>query len=113
VVLFIKNGMASVERNRFEEEFYHHHPEHHHKRPQRGFQGHPRLTFDIQRINLYELLRFNNSPNVVIVPDFGRHGCRHNNGAFGELCDRCRDRLYKWIPENRPGRPPFDPEEGE
>jgi hypothetical protein len=46
VVLFVKQGQASVEKNNF---------------------GPPGLTFPISRINVYELLRYNNSPNVVIL----------------------------------------------
>lgn len=101
VVLFIKQGLASVEKNKFCE-------------PQQ-----PRLSLDIQRLNIYTLLRFNHSKNVVTVPAFGGC-CEHGfpwdrqEGAFGKDCGcRRRNGFYKWIPENQPGKPPYDPEEGE
>ena len=47
VVLFVKQGQASVEKNNF---------------------GPPGLTLPISRINIYQLLRYNNSPNVVVIP---------------------------------------------
>lgn len=92
VVLFVKQGLASVEKNNF---------------------GKPGLTLDIQRINIYEILRYNNSPNVVIVPDFGERRHHHNSGAFGQVNTHINHHLYKNIPENQPGKPPNDPEEGE
>lgn len=93
IVIFVKQGIAAIEKNNY---------------------GSPGLSLDLQRLNIYELLRYNRSPNVVIVPDFGEHRCRHhNNGAFGEICGPCRNKLYKWVPENQPGKPPHDDEEGE
>lgn len=47
VVFFVKQGMAYIEKNNF---------------------GPPALTFAIDRFNMYELLRFNNSKFVVILP---------------------------------------------
>lgn len=47
VVMFVKQGLVSIEKNNF---------------------GPPALTYQIDRMNIYDLLRFNNSPNVVIIP---------------------------------------------
>jgi hypothetical protein len=47
VVLFVKQGQATVEKNNF---------------------GPPGLTLAISRINIYELLRYNNSQYVVTIP---------------------------------------------
>lgn len=86
VVIFVKQGLATIEKNNF---------------------GPPKLSLDIQRLNIYELLRYNNSPNVVIVPDFGerRH---HHSGAFGEIDEHRHNRIYRIVPENQPGQPPYD-----
>lgn len=51
VVFFVKQGLAAIEKNNF---------------------GPVALTFQIDRFNLYDLLRFNNSPNVIILPPTGR-----------------------------------------
>lgn len=91
VVMFVKQGIVTVEKNKF---------------------GPPRLSFDMQRINVFQMLRAVHSPNVVIVPDFGRREHERDNGAFGEIHIH-RNKIYKWIPENQPGKPPHDPEEGE
>lgn len=47
VVFFVNQGMASIEKNNF---------------------GAPALTLAIDKFNMYALLRFNNSANVVILP---------------------------------------------
>jgi hypothetical protein len=47
VVMFVKQGMASIEKNNF---------------------GPPGLTFPVTRINMYELLRYVGSNQVVILP---------------------------------------------
>ena len=47
VVFFVKQGMAAIEKNNF---------------------GPPALTFQVDRFNLYELLRFNNSQYVLVLP---------------------------------------------
>lgn len=47
VVIFVKQGMASIEKNNY---------------------GAPGLCVEISRINIYNLLLYNNSPNVVILP---------------------------------------------
>ena len=109
VVLFVKQGIAAIQKNKFDHDRDDHdrdcdgcrqHREHNRNRP-------PTLSLDLQRLNIYELLRFVHSKNVVIVPDFGERRC-HRTGAFGCECDHCRrgNKLYKWIPENQPGRPP-------
>ena len=47
VVMFVKQGLASVEKNNF---------------------GPPGLSFPVGRINMHELLRYVNSNQVVILP---------------------------------------------
>lgn len=47
VVMFIKQGQASIEKNKF---------------------GPPGLTFPISRLNIYDLLRYVGSNQVVILP---------------------------------------------
>jgi hypothetical protein len=56
VVMFVKQGMAAIEKNNF---------------------GPPGLTLDIQRVNIYTLLRYNNSGAVVILPHATKppHAC--------------------------------------
>ena len=88
VVMFVKQGIASIEKNNF---------------------GKPGLSLDLQRLNIYELLRYNKSPNVVIIPDYGRYRHHHHDsGAFGQIDDHRDHKLYKIVPENQPGKPPFD-----
>jgi len=48
VVMFVKQGMASIEYQNF---------------------GPPSLTLPINKINIFELLRFNKSPYVPILPN--------------------------------------------
>lgn len=62
VVMFLHQGLADIEKNRF---------------------GPPFQDFEIQRINMYQLLRAVNSPNVVILP-------------FSTMprCDTCRYPFY-------------------
>jgi hypothetical protein len=47
VVMFVKQGLVSIEKNNF---------------------GPPGLTLPLNRINLYALLRYNNSSEVVVLP---------------------------------------------
>lgn len=47
VVMFVKQGLVSIEKNNF---------------------GPPGLTLPLERLNLYALLRYNNSSEVVILP---------------------------------------------
>jgi hypothetical protein len=47
VVMFVKQGLVSIEKNNF---------------------GPPGLTLPLERINLYALLRYNNSSEVTILP---------------------------------------------
>jgi hypothetical protein len=47
VVMFVKQGQAAIEKNNF---------------------GPPGLTFPVERINMYELLRYVGSNQVVILP---------------------------------------------
>jgi hypothetical protein len=63
VVIFVKNGLASVQKNNF---------------------GPPGLTFPIDRINMYELLRYVGSNQVVILPVTATkppHTCGHGCGC--------------------------------
>ena len=93
VVIFVKQGIASIEKNNF---------------------GKPGLSLDMQRLNIYELLRYNGSKNVVIVPNCGERHHHHDSGAFGQIDEHGPNhRLYKIVPENQPGKPPHDDDEGE
>ncbi len=47
VVIFVKNGLAYIEKNNF---------------------GPPGQSYSVDKLNIYNLLRANNSPNVVILP---------------------------------------------
>lgn len=47
IVMFVKQGLASIEKNNF---------------------GPPGLTLPVQRINIYDLLRYNGSSEVKIYP---------------------------------------------
>lgn len=59
VVLFYNQGQVTVEKNNF---------------------GPPGLSRDFSRINIYDLLRYNGSPNVVILPfDITAGGPEHGN----------------------------------
>ncbi len=63
VVMFVKQGLASIEKNGF---------------------GPPGLTFPIERINMYELLRYVGSNQVVILPVTATkppHACGHGCGC--------------------------------
>jgi len=69
VVLFVKGGLASIMLNNY---------------------GPPALTLPLDRINIYELLRYNNSPNTINLPTtpnypFPRHG------LGGIVADEMRD----------------------
>ncbi len=66
VVLFLHQGLADVEKNNF---------------------GPPCQNYDIQRLNMYALLRAVNSPSVVTVPVFASPKCGTCNYPF--FCDRC------------------------
>lgn len=63
VVIFVKQGLASIQKNNF---------------------GPPGLTFPIDRINMYELLRYVGSNQVVILPVTATkppHACGHSCGC--------------------------------
>ena len=63
VVMFVKQGLASIEKNNF---------------------GPPGLTFPADRINMYELLRYVGSNQVVILPVTATkppHACGHGCGC--------------------------------
>jgi len=63
VVMFVKQGLAAIEKNNF---------------------GPPGLTFPIDRINMYELLRYVGSNQVVILPVTATkppHACGHGCGC--------------------------------
>jgi len=66
VVMFLHQGLADIEKNHF---------------------GPPGQSYEIQRINMYELLRAVGSPNVVILPFFTMPHCNSCNYPF--YCDRC------------------------
>jgi hypothetical protein len=62
VVLFYNQGQVTVEKNNF---------------------GPPGLSLPIARLNIYELLRYNNSPYVVILPTtVTQPPCSGDNGGF-------------------------------
>ncbi len=60
VVIFVKQGVATVSKNNL---------------------GAPEQTYPIERLNIYELLRANNSQYVIILPEFPS-GPRHSCGCF-------------------------------
>ncbi len=66
VVMFLHQGLADIEKNRF---------------------GPPFQSFEVQRINMYQLLRAVNSPNVVILPFFTMPHC--NSCDYPFYCDKC------------------------
>jgi hypothetical protein len=66
VVMFLHQGLADIEFNRF---------------------GPPCHSFEVQRINMYELLRAVNSPNVVILPFQALPSCGSCRYPF--FCDTC------------------------
>jgi hypothetical protein len=66
VVMFLHQGLADVEFNRF---------------------GPPCQNYEVQRMNMYALLRAAQSPNVVILPFNALPHCNSCNYPF--FCDRC------------------------
>jgi len=66
VVMFLHQGLADIEKNRF---------------------GPPCQNYEIQRINMYALLRAVGSPNVVILPFYTMPHCNSCNYPF--YCDCC------------------------
>jgi len=66
VVMFLHQGLADIEKNNF---------------------GPPFQDFEIQRINMYQLLRAVNSPNVVILPFYTMPRCDTCRYPF--FCDQC------------------------
>lgn len=75
IVMFIKQGMAYIERNNY---------------------GPPGLTYSIQRFNIYDLLRYNLSEEVVIYPNnaIGKccqinKTCNCNNKCCADNCCKC------------------------
>jgi len=67
VVLFLHQGLADIERCHF---------------------GPPRQNFEVQRLNIYEILRAVHSPNVVILPGW----CGFAGG--GDCCTACNYPFY-------------------
>ena len=66
VVMFLHQGLADIEYNRF---------------------GPPCQSFEIQRMNMYDILRAVGSPNVVILPFYAMPNCNNCNYPF--YCDGC------------------------
>lgn len=62
VVMFYKNGLVSVEKSNF---------------------GPPCTTYPIARVNAYELLRANNSGQVIILPHTQNNHCHCNTCNCG------------------------------
>lgn len=60
IVIFVKQGLATVLKNNY---------------------GPPGLAIPISNINIYQLLRYNKSPFVVILPE----GNRQSNSALGGI----------------------------
>lgn len=100
IVLFLHQGMADVECNRFwhddDDDGYGPYPHtyppppppnyprsHHHH----GAKGPPGQSYDIQRLTIYELLRAADSHSVVILPFEAMPHCDSCNYPF--YCDRC------------------------
>lgn len=87
--------------------------------------GCPRLAFDIQRINIYELLRFVKSPQVTILPNnYYCHDCckqqcnkhlmpfgsdKNTYGIGGIIADELKDQsgIYSPNPDNENCNIPF------
>lgn len=97
VVMFLHQGMADIESNRFWDNDHdepHPHtfpppvlPEFPHVHHHGVAVGPPGQSYDIQRITMYSLLRAAHSHNVVNLPfDFMPH-CQACNYPF--FCDRC------------------------
>jgi hypothetical protein len=61
IVIFVKQGLATVLKNNY---------------------GPPGLAVPVSNINIYQLLRYNNSPFVVILPDNTRQGSSGLGGIF-------------------------------
>ena len=61
VVMFVKQGLVSIEKNNF---------------------GPPGLTLPLERLNLYSLLRYNKSSEVVVLPTTGRENSSALGGIF-------------------------------
>ena len=59
IVLYLKNGLASILKNNY---------------------GPPGLTLPFDRLNIYDLLRYNNSSQVVILPPNNEH--HHSHGPL-------------------------------
>lgn len=66
VVMFLHQGLADIEKNNF---------------------GPPFQDWDLQRVNMYELLRANHSHAVVILPFYAMPTCESCNYPF--YCDKC------------------------
>jgi hypothetical protein len=79
VVMFLHQGQADVEYNRFRHDDDDDDPN--------GFGSPPCHSFEIQRLTMYELLRSVESPNVVILPFGAMAHCNSCNYPY--YCDRC------------------------
>lgn len=66
VVMFVHQGLVDIEKNRF---------------------GPPGQNYDIQRMNMYAMLRAAHSHNVITVPMWGGPKCNECDYPF--FCDRC------------------------
>lgn len=66
VVMFVHQGLADIEKNNF---------------------GPPGQNYEIQRMNMYSLLRAVDSPNIVILPFGALPHC--NSCDYPFFCDRC------------------------
>jgi hypothetical protein len=86
VVMFVKQGLASIEKNNF---------------------GPPGLTFPIDRINMYELLRYVGSNQVVILPP--TPGPPQPFGLRGIVADELADSsgVHLPNPDNEYNNPDF------
>lgn len=61
IVIFVKQGQATILKNNY---------------------GPPGLVVPISNINIYQLLRYNKSPFVVVLPDNNRQGSSALGGIF-------------------------------
>lgn len=86
VVMFVKQGLASIEKNNF---------------------GPPALTYQIDRMNVYEILRFNKSNQVVILPPESRPPPPF--GLRGIVADQLADSsgVHVVNPDNEYNNPDF------
>lgn len=79
VVLFVKQGMASIEKNNY---------------------GIPGICIAISRINIYDLLRYNNSQYVAKLPQTYNYPARPSLGGIFAIQSRDTSGVHDVNPDN-------------